>query len=118
MIIGFLARSFGISTLLSTVLVWGVIAAAAWGAWEWRYHSGYVAGVTNERAVWQALALEAKIKKLELELQVQKDADAFDEAAKRELEAEIARLKEQTDAYIESHGNDGQCLLGDDGAKL
>ena len=90
MIIGFLARSFGISTLLSTLLVYGSIALAAWGFWTYQKHSWIAEGRAQERAVW--------------ELAVQKEEDRRrqeqDELI-RKYETELAKLRDQEEKLNE-----------------
>lgn len=100
MIIGFLARSFGISTLLSTLLVYGSIALAAWGAWQWRYHSGVVQGRAEIRAEWEA-ARQAEADRVakavaEAQAEAQKTIDAL-EKREEDLNAELEKARAEAD---------------------
>lgn len=116
MIIGFLARSFGISTLLSTLLVYGSIALAAWGAWQWRYHSGVVQGRAEIRAEWEA-ARQAEADRVakavaEAQAEAQKTIDAL-EQKEAELNAELIALA--TEAANDTNAK--SCGMSRDGVR-
>jgi hypothetical protein len=100
MIIGFLARSFGISTLLSTVIVYGSIALAAWGAWQWRFHSGVVQGRAEVLAQWEK-AREAERDRVakavaEAQAEAQKTIDALEDKEEA-LNAELEKARAEAD---------------------
>ena len=107
MIIGFLARSFGISTLLSTLIVYGSVALAAWGAWQWRYHSGVVQGRAEIRAEWEAArqAEEDRVAKAvaEAQAEAQKTIDAL---KKREAELNDELIALATEAANDAASDD------------
>jgi len=82
-----LGRTTGLSSLLSTIAVYAIIAALAGGGfWAWsahRYNVGYDAGAIHERKAWEAQrekdlakqaadrkAAQAEIDRLEAELQL------------------------------------------------
>lgn len=94
------SRIFGISTLLSTLLVYGSIALAAWGAWQWRYHSGVVAGRAEVRAQWDK-AIEKERDRVaeavaEAQAEAQKTIDAL-EKKEEELNAELEKARAEAD---------------------
>lgn len=93
--IGLVARLFGLSNLLSMVLVYGGIALAAWGAWQWRYHSGVVAGRAEVRAQWDAAVQKERDRVAEAvaaaQAEAQKTIDAL-EKREEELNAELIAL--------------------------
>lgn len=81
------ARATGLSSLLSAVLAYALIAALAggalWGYGHHKYSQGYDAGAIHERAAWEAQrekdlakqaadrkAAQAEIDRLEAELQL------------------------------------------------
>lgn len=80
-IIAWIGRATGLSSLLSAVIAYAVIAALAggalWGYGSHKYSQGYDAGASHERTAWQK----------------QRDKDlAQQEADKRATQAEIDRL--------------------------
>jgi hypothetical protein len=95
------------------LIIGALVAFAAW--------SFYVLGVGYSwaDAQWEAKALEAKIARLERELEVQKDADAAADQLRVELEAESQQQKEAIDHYLaELDRRAGKCLLGPDARRL
>lgn len=77
-----IGRAAGLSSLLSGLIAYAVIAALAvggfWGYGAYKYHEGKTAGAAGERAAWVA----------------QRDKDlAQQEADKRATQAEIDRLE-------------------------
>lgn len=114
--IGLVARIFGLSTLLSTVLVWGGIALAAWGAWQWRYHSGVVAGRAEVRAEWVKAREEEKDRVAkavaEAQAEAQKTIDAL-EKREEELNAELIALAGEAANDATADG----CGLSPDGVR-
>ena len=106
--------------ILLGCLVAGMGAIGA--VYVWHRHEvskAYLAGTRDERAAWEKLALEAKIKKLELELKVARDAGDFATAAAEQLEAELAAARKKYAEFVASHqGAPPECVVGDDGARL
>lgn len=98
--IGLVARLFGLSNLLSMVLVYGGIALAAWGAWQWRYHSGVVAGRAEIRAQWDAAVQKERDRVAEAvaeaQAEAQKTIDAL-EQKEAELNAELEKARAEAD---------------------
>lgn len=96
---------------------WLVIGAVfAFATWSF-----YVYGVGYSIAdgLWKAKQLEAKIARLELELKVQKEADATEDRLRAELERENEQQKKVIDAYLEELAKrPGKCLLGSDAERL
>jgi hypothetical protein len=91
-------------------------AVIAFGLWTWR---AYGAGYDKADAMWRAKALEARIAKLELELKVQKQADAAESQLRAELEAENEQQKKVIDDYLaELDSRADKCLLGPDARRL
>ncbi len=116
MIIGFIARSFGLSTLLSTVLVWGVIAAAAWGVWTWQHHRGVVQGRAEIQAKWD----KAVIAERDRVAKAIEEAQAEAQKTIAELEKREEELNAELIALAEEAANDpvaNECGLGDDGVR-
>jgi uncharacterized protein HemX len=118
-----------ISTMpqFTALKAWAIVIALAVGAgamgvvWVWHKREvsqAYLRGVADERAAWEKLALEAKIKKLELELKVARDAAGFASAAAEQLERELAAAREHYAEFIAGHQGIPVCVLGDDGARL
>lgn len=96
---------------------WVILAAVATFA-LWSVYV-YGAGYSTADAMWKAKALEAKIARLELELKVQKDADAAEDKLLAELEQENEQQKKVIDAYLEELKNrPDKCLLGPDADRL
>ena len=96
---------------------WLIVAAvagfAAWTGFVWEE------GRSSAQAECRTAALEAKIRKLELEAKIQTEADALDDKFRAELEAENARYEKAIDDYAEEvRGRAGTCLLGADAARL
>lgn len=114
--IGLVARLFGLSTLLSTVLVWGAIALAAWGAWTYQHHRGVVQGRAEVQARWDAAVRgeEARVAKAvaEATAEAQKTIDEL-EKKEAELNAELDKAREEADT--DPVAND--CGLGADGVQ-
>jgi septal ring factor EnvC (AmiA/AmiB activator) len=83
-------------------------------------HDGiYNAGYQAAEAVWIKKALDAKIKKLEQELEAARRSKESDDRHDAELEAEREKLKDKVTAYEEELKKRGDhCLLGDDAGKL
>lgn len=96
---------------------WLIIGAvAAFAIW-----SGYVYGTGYSAAdsAWRAKQLEAKIARLELELEIQKDADATEDRLHAELERENQQQKKVIDGYLaELKSRPDKCLLGPDAERL
>ena len=95
------------------LVIGAVVAFAAW--------SFYVYGVGYSLAdgLWKAKQLEARIARLELELKVQKEADAAEDRLRAELERENEQQKKVIDAYLEELAKrPGKCLLGPDAERL
>ena len=95
------------------LIIGAVIAFAGW--------SGYVysAGHAAADGAWRAKALEAKIARLELEIEVQKEADAAEDEMRAALDRENDRQKTLIDGYLtELHTRPDKCLLGDDADRL
>lgn len=106
--------------ILLGCLVAGMGAIGAVYVWHKREVSqAYLRGVADERAAWEKLALEAKIKKLELELKVARDAAGFATAAAEQLEKELAALRKKHAEFVgDRQGSAPECIVGDDGAGL
>jgi len=106
-LIGWIARATGLSSLLSAVIAYAVIAALAGGGfWAWsvhRYNVGYDAGQSHERIAWEEQrkrdlaqqaadkkAMQAEIDRLAAELRL--------DAQKRKDDQADADLKKAQDA--------------------
>ncbi|MGE0006858.1 MAG: hypothetical protein AB7S92_14845 [Parvibaculaceae bacterium] len=98
----------------TTWIAAGLVALFA--LWTWRvYDAGYAA---MERQC-ETAALEARIARLELEIQTRKDADAIEDRSRAELDAENKKLKKVIDAYVEElESRPDHCPLGDDADRL
>jgi hypothetical protein len=116
MIVGFIARLFGLSTLLSTTLVWGGIALAAWGAWTYQHHRGVVQGRAEIQAKWdKAVIAEAdRVAKAvaEAQAEAQKTIDALE---KREEELNAELIDQAVQAAADPGADD--CGLGADSVR-
>jgi hypothetical protein len=83
--------------------------------------SGYIyaVGYSAADAMWKAKQLEARIAKLELELKIERDAEAAEDRLEAELEEENQRQKKVIDDYLaELNSRPGKCLLGPDARRL
>lgn len=92
------------------------LALAAFALWSaYLLHAGYAWA----DAAWRAKALEAKIARLELELEIQREADAAEDRMRAELAAENEQQKKVIDAYLDELKNrPDKCLLGPDADRL
>lgn len=94
------SRIFGISTLLSSLIVYGSIALAAWGAWTYQHHRGVVQGRAEIQAKWDKAvqAEEARIAKAvaDAQAEAQKTIDAL-EANEEKLNAELEKARAEAD---------------------
>ena len=90
--------------------------AVLFALWTWRVHElGYDAAARACRTA----ALEARIRKLEVELRLARDADAAEDRLLAELSAETAQQKTVIDAYGEAlRRRPDRCLLGPDAERL
>ena len=113
-------------SLLSAVVSWLTgLGPRSWLAaglvllfalWSWRVHElGYAMAARDcARA-----ALEARIRKLEDELRLQKDADAAEDRLRAELAAETRQQRKVIDDYSEAlRRRPDKCLLGPDAHRL
>lgn len=113
----FIARLFGISTLLSTLITWTAIAALAWGVWAWRYHSGVVAGREEIRAEWAAAREAEKDRVAKAIAEAQAEAQkTIDELEKRE--EELNEKLEQALADDAKKPDPGGCGISDDSVQF
>lgn len=79
--------------------------------------SAYVKGRSDANAVCRADELRSQIEALQRDIAVQKEADAFEAAALRELEADNAQKDMEIDLYVKKLAErppDSRCLLDDD----
>jgi hypothetical protein len=94
-LIGWIARATGLSSLLSTLIAYAVIAALAGGGfWAWsahRYNIGYDAGQSHERIAWEE----------------QRKRDLAQQAAdKKATQAEIDRLAAELRLHAQKRKDD------------
>ena len=90
---------------------WVAILVAAGGI----VSGSYLKGRSDANANCRAAELQAKIEALQRDLAVQRDADAFEAAALRELEVDNAQKDMQIDLYVNELATrpDGdRCRLG------
>jgi hypothetical protein len=117
---GFLASAWGLAgtilrglSLRAYLIMAGLAVFALWSAMCYR------AGYSTADTAWRARALEAKIAKLELEIKVQKEADAAEDRMRAELDTENVRQKKLIDDYLAAlRSRPDKCLLGDDAGRL
>jgi len=123
-LIGLIAGRTGLSSLLSTVVAYAVIALLAGGGfWAWsthKYNAGYSAGTSHERTAWEKQrdkdlaqqeadkkATQAEIDRLEAEVQLDAQAKK-DEQADADLKA--AQAASPTKANVCLPRNVGRAL--------
>jgi hypothetical protein len=92
-LIGWIARATGLSSLISAVIAYAVIAALAgggfWGYGAYKHHQGYTAGSAHERAAWE--------KEKAATLAAQAAQKAADQAKIDQIEADYRTLQERVD---------------------
>lgn len=90
-IIAWVARSTGLSSLLSTAIAYAVIAALAaggfWGYGAYKHHQGYSLGSAQERAAWEKEKADT--------LAAQSAQRAADQARIDQIEADYRTLQER-----------------------
>jgi hypothetical protein len=86
-----LGRATGLSSLLSAILAYTIIAALAggslWGYGAYKHHQGYSAGSAHERAAWE--------KEKAATLAAQAAQKAADQARINQIEADYRALQER-----------------------
>lgn len=98
--------------VIAAVIVLG-LAVGAWFAVKSVYNGIYEAGYAACDAKWTEKALDAKIKKLEQELEAARRTQESDARNDAELEAELAAWKEKVTAYENERKKRGDyCPLG------
>jgi hypothetical protein len=90
-LIAWVGRATGLSSLLSAVLAYVLIAALAgggfWGYGAYKHHQGYVAGSAHERAAWEKEKAET--------LAAQAAQKAADQARINQIESDYRALQER-----------------------
>lgn len=102
-----LFRALGVSpwALLAILLAAGGVISGA-----------YLKGRSDANANCRAAELQAKVEALQRDLKVQREADAFEAAALRELEADNAQKDMEIELYVKKLAErpvDIRCLLDD-----
>jgi hypothetical protein len=113
-------RATGLSSLLSAVIAYAVIAALAGGAlWTYGYHkyrTGYAAGSSHERAAWVAQREEDQARQLAKAAADQRKIDQI-EAENAALESHLANTQEALETAIHADGADQKPAMSKNVAK-
>lgn len=104
-LIAWIGRATGLSSLLSTLIAYALIAALAggslWAYGAYKHHQGYAAGSAQERLAWEEARRREIAKREEQRRQAQAKIDQLEQdyldqkaradSAMAELEAEISK---------------------------
>jgi uncharacterized protein HemX len=104
-----IGRATGLSSLLSAVIAYAVIAALAGGGiWAWsahKYNTGYNAGASHERIAWEEQRKRDLAKQAQKIAQDQAKIDQI-EAENAALESQLANTQEALETAIHADGAD------------
>jgi uncharacterized protein HemX len=104
-----IGRATGLSSLLSAVIAYAVIAALAggalWGYGHHKYSQGYDAGASHERIAWEEQRKRDLAKQAQKIAQDQAKIDQI-EAENAALESQLANTQEALEAAIHADGAD------------
>jgi uncharacterized protein HemX len=108
-VILWIARSTGLSSLLSAIIAYAVIAALAggalWGYGAWKYHEGKTQGVSQERIAWEEQRKRDLAKQAAKIAEDQRKIDQI-EAENQALESQLANTQEALETAIHAEGAD------------
>ena len=115
-----IGRATGLSSLLSAVIAYAVIAALAaggfWGYGAYKYHEGKTAGAAGERAAWVAQREEDQAKQLAKAAADQRQIDQL-EAEYLAIQGQLTETQNALEEAIHAEGADQKPAMSKNVAK-